>query len=62
MLVDLLGKNCNPSPPLKKVNPLFPTNPLIKIKVLSSPPFLKIWLEVQPPPPQKGGKVHTMMV
>ena len=36
---------------LKKVTPLFPSNPLLKVKVLSSPPFLKIWLEGQPPPP-----------
>ena len=28
--------------------------------MLSSPPFLKIWLEVQPPLPQQKGKVHTM--
>ena len=24
-------------------SPLFPTNPPLKVKVLSSPPFLKIW-------------------
>ena len=51
---------------LKKVTPVFPSNPLLKVKVLSSPPFLKIWLEVQPPPlpPQHkggGGGVHTMI-
>ena len=40
-----------------KVIPLFPSNPPLKVEVLSSPPpFLKIWLEAQPPPPlQKGG-------
>ena len=41
-------------PSLKKVTPLFLTNPPLKIKVLSSPLFLKIWQEVQPPL-QKGG-------
>ena len=46
--------------------PLFPSNPPLKVEVLTSPPpsFLKIWLEVQPttppplPPPsttKKGG-------
>ena len=31
-------------------------NPPLKVEVLSSHPFLKIWLEVQPPPPSiKGG-------
>ena len=38
--------------PLKKVTPLFPSNPPLKVEILSSaPPFLKIWLEAQPPPP-----------
>ena len=49
-----LCENCNP--PLKKVAPLFPSNPTLKVKVLPSPPFLKIWLEVQPPlPPAERG-------
>ena len=43
-----------PSPPStphllkKKFSPLFPSNPPLKVEVLSSPLFLKIWLEVQP--------------
>ena len=38
--------------PMKKVTPpLFPSNPSLKVEVLSSPPFLKIWLEAQTPPP-----------
>ena len=43
-----------PSP--NKVTSLFPSKPPLKVEVLSSPPFLKIWLEVQPPlsPQQKG--------
>ena len=39
-----LGNNCNP---LKKVTPLFPSNPHRKIKILSSSPFLEIWSEAQ---------------
>ena len=31
---------------LKKVIPLFPSNPPIKIEVMPSPLFLKIWLEI----------------
>ena len=48
--------------PLKKVTPLFPSNPPLEIEILSSPPLLKIWLEAQlpPPPGRKGGGVHTM--
>ena len=54
-------------PPLKKEksHPLFPSNPPLKDEVLSKPPFLKIWLEVQPstphPPPAErgeGGSAH----
>ena len=45
-----LEKNCNP-PPLKKVTPLFPSKPPLKVEVLSSPPIFKIWLEAEPPPP-----------
>ena len=38
--------------PLKKVTPsLFPSNLSLKIEILSSPPFLKIWWEAHPPPP-----------
>ena len=45
-----------PTPTLpEKSHPLFPTNPPLKVLVLSSPLFLKIWLEAQPLPLQKGG-------
>ena len=37
--------------PLKKVTLLFPSNSSLKVEILSSPLFLKIWLEAQPPPP-----------
>ena len=49
--------------PLKKVT-LFPSNPPVKVEVLSSLPFLKIWLEAQPPlfPLKKGGSVPTMQM
>ena len=40
-----------PPPLLKKVTPLFPSYPPQKVEILSSPPLLKIWLDVQPPPP-----------
>ena len=47
-------------PPLKKEksHPLFPSNPPLKDEVLSKPPFLKIWPEVQPstPPPAERGE------
>ena len=47
--------------PPEKNYPLFPSNLPLKVEVLSSPFFLKVWLEAQPPPPlQKGGGVHTM--
>ena len=53
-----------PSPsPWKKVIPLFPSNPSLKVEVLSRPPFLKIWLEVQPPllpPPAERGGGYTL--
>ena len=45
---------------LKKVTPSFQQPPL-KLEVLSSPPFLKICLEAQPPHPppcRKGGGAH----
>ena len=38
------------TPPPKKSHPLFPSNPPLKVDVLSSPFFLKIWLG--------GGGVH----
>ena len=40
-----------PPAPLKRVTPSFPATPPLKVVVLSSPPFWKIWLEIQPPPP-----------
>ena len=52
----------SPTSPWKKLPPLSQQLPS-KIKVLSSSPLLKIWLDVQPPPlpPQeKGRRVHTM--
>ena len=50
--------------PPKKSHLLFPSNLPLKVEVLSSPPFLKIWLEVQLPPPiaERGGRVHTMYI
>ena len=51
-----LYENCNPP---EKSCPLLPSNPPLKVEFLSSPPFLKIWLEAQPLPPpspcRKGG-------
>ena len=49
------GKIATPTP-LKKVTPSFPGTPS-KAEVLSSPPFLKIWLEINPPPPAEGVRV-----
>ena len=47
-----------PPSPLEKSHPLFPSNPPLKVEVLSSPPlFLKIWFEVQP----LCGGVHAML-
>ena len=47
--------------PLEKSHPLSPSNPPLKVEVLSSTHFLKIWLEAQPPPPspaERGGGAH----
>ena len=57
-------------PPSEKVNPLFPSNPPLKGEVLwSPPPFLKICLEVQTPPPnrnrglgERGGEHYVLPV
>ena len=49
-------------PHFKKVTPLFPTNPPIKIKVLQSPPFWKFGRRFNPPPQQKGGRETPLVV
>ena len=56
---DFLCAKCNPGP-LEKSQPLFPSNRHLKVEVLSSPPFFKIWFEVQPSqlPPQQKGSAH----
>ena len=45
------------SPP-EKSHPLFSSNPSVQVEVLSSTPFLKIWLEAQPPPAEMRGCAH----
>ena len=52
-------------PPPQKSHTVFPSNPPLKAEVLSSPPFLKIWLGARTPPPpsfyrRRAGRVHTM--
>ena len=51
------------SPP-KKVTPLFPNNPPVKIKVLSRPLFEHLVGGSTPlpatPAPVEGGRVHTL--
>ena len=43
------------TPPPEKRHPLFPRNHPLKVEILSSPPpFLKIWLEAQLPPPPRA--------
>ena len=50
-----------PPPIPEKIHPpLFPSNPHLKVKVLSKPPFLKIWLEAQLPLQKGQESVHTM--
>ena len=52
---------------LKKITPLFPSNPPLKLRSCQtpSPSFLKILLEAQLPTPEMaggwGGGMHTMM-
>ena len=50
-------------PPPEKSHPPLSQRPPLKVEVLSSPPFLKIWLEAQPPPPstERMG-VPTMLI
>ena len=65
-LETFLGTSLTPRvnciPPQKSYSSISQQHPS-KSWVMSSPPFLKIWLEAQPPPPfplQKGG-AHTML-
>ena len=54
--------------PLKKSPPSFPATLTLKIEILSSPPFLKIWSGSSTPSPSKKkgggarGMVHTMLL
>ena len=54
-----------PPPPSPETSlPLFPHNPPLKVKVLSSPHLLKIWLEVQPKPfplAETGGEHYEVV-
>ena len=42
-------------PPREKSHPPLSQQPPLKVEVLSNPPFLKIWLEAQPPLQKKKG-------
>ena len=47
--------------PPKKSCHLFPSNPPLKIEILSSPPFRNFGRWLNPPSPsRKGGGLHTM--
>ena len=49
------------TPLTEEGHPHFPCNSPLKTKILSSPSFLKIWQEAQPPPPAErglGGGAH----
>ena len=50
-----------PPPSLEKSCSPLSQQPPLKVEVLSSPPFLKIWLETQPPC-RKGGGAHWKIV
>ena len=59
-----LCKNCNTT--IKKVTTNIPSNSPLKIKVFSSPIFLKIWLEVEfhlpsPPSKERVGGAHVFI-
>ena len=55
-----LSENCN-SPPPKISHPLFPSNPLLKVEVLLTPPFWKSGWRFNPPIPSRRGEgVQTM--
>ena len=45
----------------KKVTPVFPSNPPLKVEVLSSPPLLENLVGGSTPPPCRKGVVHTML-
>ena len=47
-----------PSPSSEKSHPSLPQQLPLKVEVLSNPTFLKIWLEVQPSPAERGWGVH----
>ena len=52
-----------PPPPWKKSPPFFPSNPHLKVEVLSSPClFFKIWLEAQSPTAERGGAQYGPMI
>ena len=53
----LFCKNCNPP---EKSYPLLFQQPPLKGEVLSSPPLLKIWYKVQPPPPPSRKRGCTL--
>ena len=50
----------NLQPPPEKSHPPLSQQLPLKVEILSSPLFLKIWLEAQPPPPldRKDGGTH----
>ena len=53
------------SPSLEKVTCLFPSNPPLKVQILSSPSFFEnlvgCLMPPPPPPSRKEGGVHTML-
>ena len=57
-------KIANPPCPLKKVTLLLPSNPLLKVEVLSSPAIFENLVGGSTPPPQpaegREGGVHSM--
>ena len=53
-------RKMHPPPPPKEVTPLFLSNPPQKLRSCQAPPFFKIWLELQAPPPQVEMGGHPM--
>ena len=52
------GKLCpeiQPPPPLQFSRPSFRESPPFNPEIFQTPPFLKFWLESQPPPLERGG-------